>query len=315
MRAAQVERYGEPVAITVQDNIPDPVPGDDEVLVRVEASGVNFHDLNVAANRFGQNHPLPHVPGSEVIGRLADGSRVAALVVDGGGFGELVAARRSRVYPVPEDVSDLDALAMIIQGNTAYHALHTLGGLRTGDTVLVLAGAGGVGTLAIQLARIAGAGTVMATASTASKRSLVADLGADEVLDSRTGDLAAELSRRTGGRGVDLVLDSVGADTFDDALASLAPLGRIVSIGQPAAPPTPVQPRALAPRNATVAGFYLGTFPDEPLRESTAELFGLCAAGRLTVQEGRRYDLRSAADAINAVRDRDQVGKHVVRVA
>jgi len=314
VRAARIVRYGEPVEFEFAD-VPAPTPHAGEVLVHVDAVGVNFHDLNVAGNVYGQNVSLPHVLGSEVVGRLEDGTRVAGLTTEGGGFAEQVAVRRQDVFGLDTEVTDLQALTMTIQGNTAWHALHTIARLRAGETVLVLGGAGGVGMLAIQLARIAGAGQIIATATTNAKRGLVTELGADCAIDSRSDALAAEIAEATGGRGVDVVVDNIGGAAFDASVEVARPLARLVSIGKASGrSPTPFDPRAMSRRNLIVSGMYLGTFPDL-LRESMAELTKLCADGRLRIFDGGRYAFADAAAAVNALRTRTQPGKLVVDVA
>ncbi|MXP23866.1 zinc-binding dehydrogenase [Gordonia sp. HNM0687] len=314
MRAAQIVRYGEPVEFEIVET-KDPELAGDEVLVDVEAVGVNFHDLNVAANAYGQNVALPHVLGSEVIGRLADGTRVAALTTEGGGFAERVAVSREVVFPLPEGVGDLEALTMVIQGNTAWHALHTLGRIGKGDSVLVLGAAGGVGMLAIQLAKLAGAATVVAGVSSESKNSKVSELGADHVINSRGDDLASAIMDATRDHGVDVVVDNIGGSAFDQAVEAARPLARLVSVGKASGDaPTPYDPRALSRRNLVVSGMYLGTFPPGLLRESMAELVALLAAGELRVDDGGRYAFDKADEAVNALRTRSGGGKIVVTV-
>ncbi|MFJ7078983.1 NADPH:quinone oxidoreductase family protein [Streptomyces sp. NPDC098781] len=313
MLAAQILQYGEPVNLVIKE-VPPPAPANGYEVVDVEAAGVNFHDVNVAANSFGQNTPLPHVPGAEVLGRLANGSRVVAFCRTDGGFCERIAVPAKDVFPVPDEVGDLEALAMVVQGNTAWHVLHTMGHLGSGETVLVHAGAGGVGSLAVQLARLAGARTVIATASTAEKRDLAKELGADAVLDSDDGDLVEAIAELTAGQGVDLALESVGGAAFGASLRALAPLGRLVTFGVSGRTPPPlVNPRDLTRRNVTVAGFYLGSFPD--LGQSTAMLMSLLARGQLRVLGGGSYPLERSSEALNALSSRRTSGKLVIRVA
>jgi len=314
MLAAQLARFGEPVQLELND-VPSPARGPGELLIDVDAAGVNYHDINVAINLFGADVTLPHVLGSEVVGHLSDGRRVAALCEHGGGFAEQVSVREDRIFPVPEGVSDLQALAMVIQGNTAWHLLHSVARVRAGEAVLVHAAAGGVGSLLVQLARAAGVGQIIATASSESKRRLVRELGADLVLDSRADDLADRIWTATGERGVDIVLDSVGGAVFDSSLTLLAPFGRAVNFGLAGRlAPQPLNVRDLVPGIRSVAGFYLGSCPVAELRGSTAAVMTACARGELRVIDGGSYPLRRAAHALRDLASRRTTGKLVVRM-
>src|SRR5829696_1856952 len=176
MRAIQVTRFGGPEVLEIAE-LPDPVARPGELLIEVDRAGVNYADTHQAENSYLSRTALPMVPGGEVVGRAADGRRVVALV-DGGGYAERAVARENQVFEVPAGVDDLSALALIVQGATAWILLHRTAPVQPGECVVIHAAAGGVGTLAVQLARLLGAGTVIATASTPEKRALALELGA-----------------------------------------------------------------------------------------------------------------------------------------
>src|SRR5581483_3425068 len=169
---------------------------------------------------------LPLIPGGEVVVRGPDGRRLLGLI-GSGGYAQKVAVDPSRLFPVPDGVDDAQALTTLVQGATAWHLLRTSTHLQAGESVVVHAGAGGVGTMAIQLAKRWGAGRVIATASSDEKRALARDLGADATVDSRTPELTTALRDANDGRGVDIVLEMTGGRVFDESLAALAPLGRL----------------------------------------------------------------------------------------
>ncbi len=170
MRAIQITEFGGPEVLTLTE-LPDPVPGRGEQVFDVRAAGVNYADTHQSENSYLARQSLPFVPGSEVVVQAPDGTRLVGLV-GAGGYAERVAADPARLFPVPDGVSDAQALTTLVQGATAWHLLRTSAHLQRGESVVVHAGAGGVGTLAIQLAKRWGAGRVIATASSEAKREL-----------------------------------------------------------------------------------------------------------------------------------------------
>lgn len=310
MRAVQIERFGGPEELRVVD-LPEPEPRDGQVRLRIDACGVNFSDIWHTEDTYGLGTPLPYVPGLEVAGRLDDGRRVVALCPAGGGYAEAVAVDRADTFPIADGLDDVAALAALVQGNTAWHLLRTQCRLREGESVLVHAAAGGVGSLAVQLARVLGAGTIVATASTEEKRALATSLGADVVLDPAGGDLADAVRKVTGGRGVDIALDGVGGETFDASFEALAIGGRLGHYGMAGRQlPRSVNPREMTQRNLTVSAFFLGTWPH--LKESTADLMRLFAAGDLRAIAGGTYALENAGEALRALGERRTAGKLVL---
>jgi NADPH2:quinone reductase len=216
---------------------------------------------------------------------------------------------------VPDAVSDGQALTTLVQGATAWHLLRTSAHLQAGETVVVHAGAGGVGTIAIQLAKRWGAGRVIATASSEEKRALTLELGADVAVDSRAADMTGALREANDGRGVDIVLEMTGGPVFDQSLAALAPLGRLAVFGMAGrTPPTPVDAARLMAHSTAVIGFWLVHVVQRPhlLAEAVTDLMGLIANGSIRPIVGETYSLDAAADAHRALLDRSSIGKLVI---
>jgi NADPH2:quinone reductase len=310
VRAIQVTRFGGPEVLDLVE-LEAPVPRGDQVLIDVSASGVNFADTHQAANDYLAPQRLPLVPGAEAAGRTEDGRRVVALV-GSGGYAEQALAHPSTVFALPDTVDDTTALAFVLQGATAWHMLRTSARLAPGESVVVHAAAGGVGCLAVQLARELGAERVIATASSADKRDLARDVGADIAIDPGVDDLAAALQEANNGRPVDIVLEMTGGSVFDMSLAALAPFGRLVTYGMAGrVPPSPVDPRRLMATSRAVIGFWLMHALSLPggLRPAMEEMLDLHAAGRLRALHGGSYPLSDARRAHEDMRARRTHGK------
>lgn len=313
MRAIQITEFGGPETMTLQD-LPDPEPGAGEQVFDVLAAGVNYADTHQTENSYLSKQTLPMIPGGEVVVRLPDGQRGLGLV-GSGGYAERIAADPRRLIPIPDGVDDGAALTTLVQGSTAWHLLRTCTHLAPGESVVVHAGAGGVGTAAIQLAKLWGAGRVIATASSQDKRALTLELGADVAVDSRTDDMTAALIEANDGKRVDIVLEMTGGPVFDQSLAALAPLGRLGFFGMASrTPPTPIQPAALMASSTAVIGFWLVHLVRRPelLAQSVLDLFGLIAQDKVRAVVGRTYPLAAAADAHRALLDRSSVGKLIL---
>ncbi|MEU3463558.1 NADPH:quinone oxidoreductase family protein [Streptomyces sp. NPDC006733] len=313
MRAIQITEFGGPEVLR-QVDLPDPEAQPGEVLVRVSSAGVNFADTHTVEDSYLSRSTLPLVPGAEVVGRTADGRRVVALA-DNGGYAEVAAVREFLTHDVPEGVSDGQALALIVQGLTAWHLLRTSARIAAGESVVVHAAAGGTGSLAVQLAKSFGAGRVIATASTKDKRDLALELGADVAVDAGAEGMKDRLVEANGGKKVDIVLEMTGGPVFDASLAALAPFGRLVTYGMASrVPPTPVQAAQLMGRSRAVVGFWLMHCLGRPgmYREPMAELLAMTADGRLKPQVGGVYPLAEAARAHEDIRARRTHGKLVL---
>ena len=313
MKAIQITEFGGPETLVVRD-LPDPHPVDGEAVLDVLAAGVNYADTHQTEDSYLAKQSLPLIPGGEVVARDESGRRLLGLV-GSGGYAQRIAVDPRRMFPVPDNVSDGQALTTLVQGATAWHLLRTSTHLQAGETVVVHAGAGGVGTLAIQLAKLWGAGRVIATASSEEKRALTLELGADVAIDSRTADLTTALREANEGRGVDIVLEMTGGPVFDQSLAALAPLGRLAVFGMAGRrPPAPVDPAALMRRSTAVIGFWLIHVAQRPylLAEAVTDLMSLIAEGAIRPIVGQTYPLDRAADAHRALLDRSSVGKLVL---
>jgi NADPH2:quinone reductase len=313
MRAIQVSTFGGPETLQLCD-LPDPVPGAGEQVLDVLAAGVNYADTHQTEDSYLSKQELPFVPGSEVVVQTPDGRRMLGLVGNGG-YAEKAAVHPGRLIAVPDAVSDAQALTTLVQGSTAWHLLRTCTHLVPGESVVVHAGAGGVGSIAVQLARRWEAGRVIATASTPEKRQLALDLGADVAVDSTTEDLTTALRDANDDRGVDVVLEMTGGTVFDASLAALAPLGRLAVYGMAGrTPPTPVEPGRLMAHSSAVIGFWLVHVLRRPelFAASVTDLLELIATGELRPVIGATYPLERAADAHRALLGRGSVGKLVL---
>lgn len=315
MRAIQVQEFGGPEVLQLVE-LDDPAPRQGQLLVDVEAAGVNYADTHQVENSYLSAQELPLVPGTEVVGRTVDGRRVAALTQ--GGYAEKALVAERSAFDLPDEVEAGEALALLVQGLTAWHLLRTSGRMAEGETVVVHAAAGGVGTVAVQLAKAWGAGRVIGVASSVQKRSLAAELGADATVDAGASDLKAALEDANEGRKVDVVLEMVGGSTFDASLAALAPFGRLVHFGMASREaPTPVEPGRLMTKSAAVIGFWLMhcfTDPEGMLAAPLAELFAMVAGGTLRPVVGGTYALADASRAHADLRARTTTGKLVLDV-
>ena len=292
MRAVVISEFGGPEQLKLVEDHPQPEPGDGQVLIKVSRAGINFADTHARENSYLASYELPLIPGTEVAGEV-DGRRVVALTGTGG-YAEYAVAPEQSAFPIPDGVSDNAALGIVVQGLSAWHLLKTSSHLAEGETVVVHAAAGGVGTIAVQLAKRYGAGRVIATASTEEKRALALELGADAAVDPNAEDLNAALREANGGNKVDIVLEMAGGRVFDQSMRALAPFGRLVTYGLASREPNQVSNGALMRRSQAVVGFWLMhcfARPQEMIAEPLRELFGLAAAGDLRVVEGETYGL------------------------
>lgn len=313
MRAVQITEFGGPDVLTLTE-LPDPEPTPGCTVVDVSTIGVNYADTHHVENSYLSPARLPLVPGGEVAGRAPDGRRVVALVGEGG-YAEKALAPDNLCFDVPDQVTDAQALALVVQGLTAWHLLRTSSRMVPGETVVVHAAAGGVGSLAVQLAKAWGAARVIATASTPEKRQLALELGADVALDPAGGDLAARLKEANGGRRVDVVLEMTGGSVFDASLAALGRFGRIVTYGMASrTAPAPVDPISLMTGSKSVVGFWLIDCLDRPgmMAEPLTELFAMTVSGALRPVVGGTYPLSEVAQAHRDMRGRATVGKLVL---
>jgi len=308
MKAIQITEFGGPEVMKYWD-LPDPVAGADEALLDVTSVGINYADTHQTENSYLSPQTLPMIPGIEVVGTHG-GERYLASV-SSGGYAQKAVAHKSAMIPIPDSVSDQDALCMLVQGSTAWHLLKTMGHLDKGQSVVIHAAAGGVGTIAIQLAKLWGAKVIAVTSSDA-KAELAKKLGADQVVDAASEDLPKALRDANGGRGVDLVLEMVGGKTFDQSLLALATFGKLITFGMASrTAPTPIHPGVLMHGSKTISGFWLANCfgKKELLNDVIEELFQLITDGKLKPVIGATFPLSQAVDAHKSMLARESVGK------
>ena len=309
MRAIQIEEFGGPEVLQLVD-LPVPSPGEGEVLVHVSRAGINFADTHQRENTYLARYELPLVPGTEVAGTLPDGQRVVALTGTGG-YAEYALAPASWVFPIPDGVEDAVALALVVQGITAWHLYRTSARLREGESVVVIAASGGVGNLAVQLAKPFGAGRVIATASSEEKRQQARALGADAALDPGMDELGAAIREANGGERVDVVLEMAGGRVFDECLSVLAPFGRLVTYGIASREQNTVQSGRLMRGSQSVVGFWLAHClgREDMMREPLDDLFVRAARGELKPLVGETYPLSEVRRAHEDLQARRTSGK------
>ncbi len=318
MRAIQMREFGGPEVLELAElSIPEPAP--DEALIEVTRAGINFADTHTRTNSYVRKATLPLVPGAEVAGVIAkapdgsglqEGQRVVALV-GSGGYAQYAAAPAGLVFKIPDQLDDGTALALVLQGTTAWHLYRTSGRVAEGESVVVHAAAGGVGSLAVQLGHRLGAGRVIATASSEAKRELALELGADVAIDPAPDGLTERLVAANQDRELDVVFEMAGGEVFDASYRALAPFGRIVVCGIASQEPNQVSTGSLLRHSRTVVGFYLFHSLERPgmFTEALTDLFARAARGELRVVVGETYALADAARAHIDLRERRTTGK------
>ena len=309
MKAMQITAFGGPDSMHFVD-LPDPVAKPGLEVIDVSAIGINYADTHQTENSYLSPQRLPLVPGIEVVGRTSTGRRVLTPVASGG-YAQKASAYSAAMIDVPEGVSDAQALCMLVQGSTAWHILKTVGHIKTGESVVIHAAAGGVGTIAIQLAKMWGA-KVIAVASTAAKRDLAKSLGADVVIDADQDKLHSAILEANNGKPVDVVLEMVGGKTFDVSLEALAPFGRLIVYGMASrTAPTAIHPGSLMGGSKTITGFWLSHCfgKKELMNDVITELFDLVKSGELKPVIGATFGLSQARQAHQAMLARETTGK------
>jgi len=317
MKAIQVKQVGGPEAMELVE-LPVPQPKPNEAVVKLAASGVNFIDVYFREGRY--KAPLPLVPGAEGAGTVtAVGAEVKSLKVGervgwSGGLGayaEYAAVPADRLVPIPSGVSDRDAAAALLQGMTAHYLSHDTYPLKRGETALVHAAAGGVGLLLVQMAHNIGA-RVIATVSTEEKAKLAREAGADEIILYTQADFEAETKRLTGGKGVDVVYDSVGKTTFEKGLNILRPRGYMVLFGGSSGAVPPFDLIALSQKGSlyvTRPTLVNYTATREELVARSGAVFGMIASGELKLRSEHDYPLAEAQQAHRDLEGRKTTGK------
>lgn len=322
MKAIQLAEYGGPEVLKTVE-VEKPTPTGHEVLIEVKAIGVNYADTARREGQYVVPTPLPFIPGAEIAGivtavgekvtNVIPGTRVVTLI-DSGGYAEYALADARSIIPIGEELSFDVAASLPLQGLSAYHILKTMGRMEEGETVLVHAAAGGVGTIAVQLAKIFGAGKVIATASTEEKLQLAKELGADILVNYTKDGWEEEVLEATGGKGVDVALEMAGGEIFNKTLESLATNGRLVIYGVASGAQSRFYPSSLMGRNQSVIGFFLPQImrKRELLQSSLEDLFAYLSDGGLRLTIGEVFQLEEAAKVHELMQSRKTKGKLIL---
>ncbi|MFI7099075.1 NADPH:quinone oxidoreductase family protein [Streptomyces sp. NPDC050161] len=324
MKAWRVHANGEPREVMRLEEVPPPQAGPGQLLLRVRAANINFPDALLCRGQYQVRPPLPFTPGVEICGEVLDvgegaagevGARVLAQPpLPAGGFAEQVVVDAATVRPAPEALDDAEAAALHIGYQTGWFGLHRRARLQPGETLLVHAAAGGVGSAAVQLGKAAGA-CVIGVVGGEEKARAARALGCDLVIDRRSDDIVAAVKEATGGRGADVVYDPVGGDAYAKSVKCIAFEGRIVVVGfAGGAIPTPGLNHALV-KNYAILGLHWGLYNTKDPDAVTAcheELTKLAARGVVKPLIGGRVPLQDAADAVQRVADGTTTGRLVV---
>ncbi|WP_028935836.1 NADPH:quinone oxidoreductase family protein [Pseudonocardia spinosispora] len=321
MRAWQVTELGEPADVLTFGEIPDPEPGPGQALVRIAAVACNFPDILICQGKYQEKPPLPYTPGLEIAGEVvAVGEGATVAVGDrvlgqtgarGGGYAELAVVDSANLWPWPEGMTAAQAAGMFVTYQTGYCALHRRARIQEGETLLVHAAAGGVGSAAVQLGKAAGA-TVIATAGGADKCDVARKLGADEVIDYSSEDMIARVKEITGGRGADVIYDPVGGDIFDASRKVVAFEGRILVIGFVAGRFADAPTNHILVKNYEVVGVHWGFYQRmDPKRipEWQNALTELWDQRKIDPLIGLELPLIEAPEALRRLGSRGTVGK------
>jgi NADPH:quinone reductase len=330
MRALRVHGHGEPEEALALDDIPVPVPGPGQVTMRVGAAALGLQDLLLVRGSYQLKPSLPFTPGLEAAGTVVAvgatvdsgwiGQRAVGVpALPDGGFAEHAVVASSNLYPLPDDVSDVDAAATHIAFTTAHVGLHRRAGLQTGETLLVHAGAGGTGSAAIQLGVLAGA-RVIATAGSPERTAVCRDLGAAVAIDYRHEDFETAVRDLTDGRGADVIFDPVGGSIFERSRHCIAPEGRLLLIGFASGEPQTIKANGVLLGNYSVMGVYMGAYSrgdpnHEFLRGVHDELMGWLSAGDIRAVVDRETNLSGVGEGLGRLRDRSVIGRIVARPA
>jgi NADPH2:quinone reductase len=328
MRAWRVHELGEPEDVLQLDEVDPPAPGPGQVVIDVVAAAMNFPDILVCRGQYQEKPPLPFTPGIEVAGvisavgpgvtNVVPGQRVVGSpVAPHGGLSEQTVARAERVFAIPDAMPFEPASGLQVTYKTGVLALHRRAHLQPGETLLVHAGAGGVGSAAIQLGLVAGA-RVIATAGGPDKVEVCRKLGAEVAIDYLTEDFVEIVKEATGGDGADVIYDPVGGDVFERSTKCIAFEGRLLVIGFTSGRFPEVRANHVLVKNYSVVGVHFGLYsrkmPEVPV-EVHDEVVRLYMDGRIDPLVGEVVPMEEAPRALTALGDRSSCGKVVVRVA
>ncbi len=323
MKAIRIDETGGPEVMHLEEiEIPTPKAG--EVLIKVAAAGINYADLSQRQGAYLTRTHTPTTLGFEFAGTVATagpgvntpevGTRVVAF--GDGGYAEYAIAPAATTIPIPPDIDFTHAAAFPVQGITAYQLLRESTQLQPGESVLVHAAAGGVGTIAVQLAKLMKAGTVIGTASSASKLELVKRLGADVAINYTEENWAEQVLQATDGRGADIILEMVGGEHAEKSLQCLAPFGRMVIYGAASGQIAQFSGIQLMYKNQAIIGYWLTAQMSRPehIAKAVMELMQYLISGKLEIIVGQTFPLAEAAEAHRAIAERKTTGKVVLLV-
>ncbi|OKS86683.1 quinone oxidoreductase family protein [Mucilaginibacter polytrichastri] len=328
MKAVILTKINEPLQV---QELEIPVPGKGEILIRVYVAGVNYSDIQKYKGRYFNMPVLPLTLGLEVAGivevngedtnQALHGKRVVALLGKmgfQGGFAEYALAKEEEVIELPDNVSFEDGLAVPVQGLTAWFLLTEQARISSGDSIFIHAAAGGVGTIAIQLAKILGVKKVIAGASSEDKLTLAQSLGADVLINYSEPGWTDKIMAATEGKGVNIILSSAAGDIATDSLKILAPFGRLLVLGSVFSTNwTSAHIAALMGKSQSIAGFFVGSYTELPenYNKASAYLLELIAEGSLKIVSGFKYELNDAQQALDDIDSRMTMGKAALRTA
>ncbi|MEU9342646.1 NADPH:quinone oxidoreductase family protein [Streptomyces sp. NPDC048278] len=312
MQAWQVHENGEPSEVMRLQEVERPTPGDGQVLLRVRAANINFPDVLMCRGHYQVRPPLPFTPGVEICGETEDGRRVIANpALPHGGFAEYAVADAAALLPAPDALDDAEAAALHIGYQTGWFGLHRRAALQAGETLLVHAAAGGVGSAAVQLGKAAGA-TVIGVVGGADKAAVAREQGCDVVVDRRAEDVVAAVKEATGGRGADVIYDPVGGEAYTQSTKVVAFEGRIVVVGFASGTiPSPALNHALV-KNYSIQGLHWGLYATKNpklILECHRQLTELAAKGAIKPLVSERVPLSEAAAAVQRVGDGVTTGR------
>ncbi|GGX72353.1 NADPH:quinone oxidoreductase family protein [Streptomyces anandii] len=315
MQAWRVHENGEPSEVMRLEETEPPAPGDGQVLLKVRAANINFPDALLCRGQYQVRPPLPFTPGVEICGETADGRRVIANpALPYGGFAEYAVADAAALLSAPDALDDAEAAALHIGYQTGWFGLHRRAHLQAGETLLVHAAAGGVGSAAVQLGKAAGA-TVIGVVGGAGKAAVARELGCDTVIDRHTEDVVSAVKEATGGRGADVIYDPVGGQAYAQSAKTVAFEGRIVVVGfASGAIPSPALNHALV-KNYSILGLHWGLYNTKNpklVQHCHEQLSELAARGAIRPLVSERVPLSGAAGAVQRVADGVTTGRVAV---
>jgi NADPH2:quinone reductase len=329
MKAIQISQFGDRSVLEYID-LHKPSPQNDDLLIEVTASGVNFVDIRErqgvyqrSETHVGHDKGLPRISGLQVVGRVVEvgpagdrtliGKKVVTLL-QGGGYAQFVSAPTNTTIIIPESADDAMMAAIPTQGMTAWLMLNASTQLHPGESVFVHGGGGGVGSLAVQIAKAMGAGLVVASAGSEEKRAFARSLGADITVDYGVEDWPKSVLEATNGRGVDIILESIGGEIFEQNFECLATFGRYIIFGSTRGPGKPFEPRRLMSKAQSMTGIYLPVFLAKPelMRRGMTELVDQVIRGKLRAQVSVVLPLSKIAEAHRLLEDRQVIGAVVL---